>query len=738
MRSYHSSVLYISRPKDKVINWLIPYERTIPLWFFFKDFAAARMMLKQKSLFKDKVFVALSEEPRDGRSILSWVIDHASESAEIIIVHIVTAPNFESRQQILDSYLDQCSRNKVRAEKRVYLYTKIDEGLLNLIKIYGVTELVMGAAADRHYRRKMKAPQSQTAMSVMQKANSHCNIRFICNGKLILFREAISCLLTKSKSARPTSAVPKMDLQSLLQINLEDKRLEYMYIKEMELRKEVEAELSQQKEETETLKEAMLVLQNELDWYKYQWKKNANALQDVNQQKCLLEHRISESDSIASYLEESMRASESLVQSLNLEYNKVKRERDDVVKEARDMRIEKELTAHCAYGVMSSGFSLMELEQATQDFSSSLNIGRGGFGSVYKGFLRNTTVAIKVLNTETLHAQSQFQQEVAILNRVRHPNLVTLIGACPEASALVYEFLPNGSLEDRLNCVDNTLPLTWQVRIRIIVEVCSALIFLHKHRPHPVVHGDLKPGNILLDANLLSKLSDFGISRLLLESSVTGSDAHFTSQPMGTPAYMDPEFFGTGELTPQSDTYSFGITILRLLTGRAPLRLTRVVQKALNDDDLRSVLDHSAGDWPLVKAEQLARIGLRCTELSRQKRPDLERDVWRVVQPMIEEAPSPLSQSFRSVSSESGTALTTPSYFLCPISQVIMRDPQVAADGFSYEAHALRDWLDSGRNTSPMTKRALPNRDTVPNHALRSAIQEYLQQNKLQKLFAHG
>lgn len=505
----------------------------------------------------------------------------------------------------------------------------------------------------------------------------------------------------------------------------------------MELRKEVEAKLSQEKEGTEALKQATVMLQNELDWFTYQWNENVNRLQEVNQQKRCLEHRISESDSVASYLEENMRATESLVQSLKLEYNKVKLERDDAVKEARDMRIERELIAPCSNGPMSSEFSLMELEQATQNFSSSLNIGRGGFGSVYKGFLRNTTVAIKKLNSESLHGQSEFQQEVAILSRVRHPNLVTLIGACSEVSALVYEFLPNGSLEDRLNCVDNTLPLIWHVRIQIITEICSALIFLHKHRPHPVVHGDLKPGNILLDANLLSKLSDFGISRLLLDSSITGSDAHFTSHPMGTPAYMDPEFFATGELTPQSDTYSFGVIILRLLTGRVPLRLIRVVKEALDNNDLQSVLDHSAGDWPLVHSEQLARIGLQCTELSRQRRPDLEHDVWRVVEPMRMEAPSPLSLSFRSVFSESSRAIATPSYFLCPISQVVMRDPQMAADGFTYEADAIRDWLDSGRDTSPMTNQTLVNHDTIPNHALRSAIQEYLQQNKLNKSFAY-
>ncbi|TVU02914.1 hypothetical protein EJB05_51565, partial [Eragrostis curvula] len=699
------------------------------------------MMLRQKSLFKDKVFVALPDEPRDGKSILSWAIDHTSDSAEIIILHIVTAPNYESRQQILDSYLDQCSRKKVRAQKRVFLSTKIDQGLLHLIKIYGVTELVMGAAAGRYYRRKMKVPESQTALSVMQKAQSHCNIWFICNGKLTLLREANSCVLTRSGSLCSTSSVDnhKSDLHSLLQPNLEAKRLECMYIMEVKLRREVEAQLSQIKEDTETLKQATIMLQNELGWYKYQWNATVNALQNVNKQKRLVEHSISESDSIASDLGESVRVSESLVQSLKLEYNKVKRERDDAVKEARGMRIEKEFTASSVYGAFNSEFSLTELEQATQVFSDSLTIGRGGFGSVYKGFLRNTTVAIKIHNAESLQAKSQFQQEVLVLSRVRHPNLVTFIGACPEASAIVYEFLPNGSLEDRLNCVGNTLPLDWHARFRIITEICSALIFLHKHKPHPVVHGDLKPGNILLDANLLSKLSNFGISRVLLESSVTGSDAHFTSQPMGTPAYTDPEFFGTGELTRQSDTYSFGVTILRLLTGRAPLRLVRLVKEALNDDDLHSVLDHSAGEWPLVQAEQLARIGLQCTDISRQKRPDLERDVWKAVQLLLKEASTPyLLQFSRSTFSESTSPVATPSYFLCPISQVVMRDPQVAADGFTYEADAIRDWFDCGRDTSPVTNRAISNCDTVPNHALRSAIEEYLQQNKLQKPFAHG
>ena len=124
--------------------------------------------------------------------------------------------------------------------------------------------------------------------------------------------------------------------------------------------------------------------------------------------------------------------------------------------------------------------------------------------------------------------------QVVVLSRVRHPNLVMLMGSCSEASGLVYEFLPNGSLEDRLACENSTPPLTWQVRTRIIGEICSALVFLHSTKPHPVIHGDLKPSNILLDANLVSKLSDFVISCLLVKSSTMSTSLYQTTNPRGT------------------------------------------------------------------------------------------------------------------------------------------------------------------------------------------------------------
>lgn len=361
-----------------------------------------------------------------------------------------------------------------------------------------------------------------------------------------------------------------------------------------------------------------------------------------------------------------------------------------------------------------------------------------------------------------------------MLSKLRHPNLVTLIGACPEAWSLVYEYLPNGSLEDRLSCKDNTPPLSWQTRIRIVTELCSVLVFLHSSKPHSVVHGDLKPANILLDANFVSKISDFGICRLLSqgESSSNNTTLCCRTDPKGTFAYMDPEFLSTGELTSKSDVYSFGIILLRLLTGRSALGITKEVQCALDAGNLNTLLDPLAGDWPFVQAKQLARLALRCCEMNRKNRADLASDVWRVLEPM--RASCGGSSSFRL---GTGEHFQPPPYFICPIFQVhssipiyfqlahlyildlqisleflqglvwysrsynliplnclqnlqeVMQDPHVAADGFTYEAEAVRGWLDSGHDTSPMTNLKLEHCNLVPNLALRSAIQEWLQQH---------
>ncbi|EEC80073.1 hypothetical protein OsI_21792 [Oryza sativa Indica Group] len=509
-------------------------------------------------------------------------------------------------------------------------------------------------------------------------------------------------LCNKLQKSMDEAAVLKKEASDERLKRIESERLartlEDLYLSQVQQRKETEESLSRVQQEFEQLK----IQQDEV----------TVELQRVNEQN----------ENLLGQLSDSREHFEWLLS----EHDQLLRERDNAVREVEELRQKRGQMLSVLVTAMHCEFSSSEVESATENFSNSLKIGEGGFGCVYKGILRNMTVAIKVLRPDSLQGQSQFEQEVSILSRVRHPHLVTLLGACSESSTLVYEFLPNGSLEDFLMCSDKRQTLTWQARIRIIAEICSALIFLHKNKPHPVVHGDLKPANILLGVNLVSKLSDFGISRLLIQSSTNNTTLYRTMHPVGTPLYMDPEFLSTGELTPQSDVYSFGIVVLRLLTGKPPVGIKKIVEDAMEKGDLNSVIDTSVGEWPHLHIEQLAYLALRCTELSRRCRPDLSGEVWAIVEAIRDAALSSPSSS-RSAQDQN----SPPSYFICPISQDIMDDPHIAADGFTYEAEAIRSWLCNGHDTSPMTNLLLEHEELIPNRALRSAIQEWLQQHSM-------
>ncbi|KAK3194787.1 hypothetical protein Dsin_026097 [Dipteronia sinensis] len=491
------------------------------------------------------------------------------------------------------------------------------------------------------------------------------------------------------------------------------KASESLYAEELKQRKEIEEALENEKEELEKIKnqhgEVMERFRSAMD------------------QKSLLESQIAEADETVKELEQKIISAVDLLQNYKKERDELEMERDNARKEAEELReSRKEASSSMHIPQFFSEFSFSEVEEATRNFDPSLKIGEGGYGSIYKGLLRHTQVAIKMPHSHSLQGPSEYQQEVDVLSKLRHPNLVTLIGACPEVWTLIYEYLPNGSLEDRLTCRDNSPPLSWQTRIRIATELCSVLIFLHSCKPHSIVHGDLKPSNILLDTKFVSKLSDFGICRLLSydELSSNNTTPCCRTDLKGTFAYMDPEFVATGELTPKSDVYSFGVILLRLLTGRSALGITKEVQYALDTGKLKNLLDPLAGDWPFVQAEQLANLALRCCEMNRRRRPELGADVLRVLEPM--RASCGGSTAFRLGSEEH---CQPPSYFICPIFQEVMQDPHVAADGYTYEGEALRGWLDSGHDTSPMTNHALAHKNLVPNLALRSAIQEWLQQH---------
>lgn len=249
------------------------------------------------------------------------------------------------------------------------------------------------------------------------------------------------------------------------------------------------------------------------------------------------------------------------------------------------------------------------------------------------------------------------------MSKLRHPNLITLIGACPEACALVYEYLPNGSLEDRLNCKNNTPPLSWQTRIRIAAELCSALMFLHSCHPQGI--GDLEPSNILLDDNFVSKLCDFGIDRLFPQDPANSRIRCRVTNPKGTLAYIDPHFLKTGELTSKSDVFSFGKVLLRLLTGRPASGIfLQEIENVLHNGNLKDLLDPAAGDWPFVQAKQLANLAISCSDMEPRNRPDLASEIWRVLEPMK------VSCGVSSIRCGSEMSDHVPSYFICPVFQV--------------------------------------------------------------------
>lgn len=217
--------------------------------------------------------------------------------------------------------------------------------------------------------------------------------------------------------------------------------------------------------------------------------------------------------------------------------------------------------------------------------------------------------------------------QVEVLSCIRHPNMVLLLGACPEYGCLVYEYMANGSLDDRLFRRGNTPVLPWQLRFRIAAEIGTGLLFLHQTKPEPLVHRDLKPGNILLDRNFVSKISDVGLARLVPPSVANTVTQYRMTSTAGTFCYIDPEYQQTGMLGIKSDIYSLGILLLQLITAKPPMGLTHHVERAIEKGNLAELLDPAVPDWPSEEALSFAKLALQCAELRRKDRPDLGKVV---------------------------------------------------------------------------------------------------------------
>ncbi|PWZ12995.1 U-box domain-containing protein 35, partial [Zea mays] len=356
-------------------------------------------------------------------------------------------------------------------------------------------------------------------------------------------------------------------------------------------------------------------------------------------------------------------------------------------------------------------FTWEEMESATSSFSEALKIGSGAFGTVYKGKVHHKTVAIKVLKSDDSHIAKHFEKELEILGKTRHRHLLLLLGACLDRACLVYEYMENGSLEDRLQCKGDTAPLPWYHRFRIAWEITLALIYLHSSKPKPIIHRDLKPANILLDRNFTSKIGDAGLATFLpLRDASSTHTIRKSTDLVGTLFYLDPEYQRTGQVSAKSDVYALGMVFLQLLTAKSPIGLADTAERAMEEDHLIGILDQRAGNWPVREAHELTQLGLRCLEMRSKDRPDLKSKVLVVLE-RLNNLASTVYHSVQAIPT------APPSHFICPILKRVMQDPCIASDGYSYERVAIEMWLNEN-DVSPLTKTRLPDKNLVPNLAL--------------------
>ncbi|KAK7393015.1 hypothetical protein VNO78_21465 [Psophocarpus tetragonolobus] len=277
-------------------------------------------------------------------------------------------------------------------------------------------------------------------------------------------------------------------------------------------------------------------------------------------------------------------------------------------------------------------FTLEELEKATKNFDEGMVVGKGGQGTVYKGILHNNiVVAIKRSKISNSNQIEQFINEVIVLSRINHRNVVRLLGCCLETEVplLVYEFIPNGTVYEHLHNEGQSLRLTWETRLQIATETAEALAYLHSAASEPIIHRDVKTANILLDYNLIAKVSDFGASKI-----IPLDHTQLTTLVRGTLGYLDPEYFQTSQLTEKSDVFSFGVVLVELLTGKKALSFDRPeshrnlamhFHSTLNEGSFLNIVDrHIIDEANVEQLMDVANIAEHCLRLKGEERPTMK------------------------------------------------------------------------------------------------------------------
>ncbi|XBH70687.1 hypothetical protein VPH35_098297 [Triticum aestivum] len=302
---------------------------------------------------------------------------------------------------------------------------------------------------------------------------------------------------------------------------------------------------------------------------------------------------------------------------------------------------------------MPREFDFRELKRGTNNFDEKMKLGQGGYGVVYRATVageggRSMEVAVKQFSGANTKGQENFLAELSIINRLRHRNLVKLIGWCHQNGVLllVYDLMPNGSLDRHLFPRSGDAPsrtLSWEQRYKVAAGVASALNYLHHDYDHVVIHRDMKPSNIMLDAAFNARLGDFGLARALDADKTSYTDR--AGLP-GTLGYIAPECFHTGRATRESDVFGFGAVVLEIVCGRRnscchPAGCSQLLEEAWELHGAGSLLEavdpRLAGAFDEAEAERLLLLGLACSHPNPGERPQAQA----ILQILTHSAPPP-------------------------------------------------------------------------------------------------
>ncbi|XP_020978382.1 putative U-box domain-containing protein 50 isoform X2 [Arachis ipaensis] len=711
---------------------------------------------------REKVYVGVGIDVQDGFKVLNWVLknwnNNNSHPISIVILHV--AHNFsndyvstpfgklparsvnEEKLEVLkkyeqdkikklfSKYIAYCDKAKVPAE--ILEVEKVDEPIqkriLDLIFSLGITKLVIGFSFMK------PSLKSRSAISglfyVHQHKPSFCELFIVCGGEQVFLRakneekimedengvtvarlkdksatEKIEILQNKLNEAQMTIQMKRKEAKDQIErrtkaewaiclCNSRAEEVESRIKEEVSAREEIKKEVEEEKEQTQEIRvdveERKRRLKSLSELHSELSKRVHVSKMAKSRAERQLEKAIAERAEMVREIEELRRQRDVL--NRRIEFCKQK---DAIGMAARLMSQEE--AAACAF----REYSEEELRLATDNFSDRLRFKSGGdWSHVYKGRMPHSTVAIKML-ASSLSLQD-FQSKVRILGDIRQPHLIAMVGFCSEPKCVVLEYMHNGSLRDILFSRRRNRALKWHDRIRIATEVCSGLSFLNSVKPRPAIHCHLTPSNVLLDRNYVAKITGFGLDECHDE-----------------------------ECNVESDIRALGVFLLHLLTGR---NWAGLIEEAMIVDTDREafvgVLDETAGAWPLDLAREIAGLGMRCmsrAELSIGMVMEELREIRRKGDEIAAREGRRVMRSGSGADRDWSSAV--PSVYLCPILQDVMKNPHVAADGFSYELEAIQHWLQTGHDTSPMTNLRLKHTFLTPNHSLRSLIEDWHTKN---------